>query len=392
MGSAFGERDARTALEADDVDSPTDLLADPRAGSLEEILSALAEGGVTAERSAWAPLALTVTGGNAAAHSLVSSGALAVVDVAAQALAALVLAAALAVDVAAAPGGKTRALLASGRARRVVALERTASRAARLAANLAAAGRRGEVLVVRADAGNPPLSPGGSTRPPRRALFRAPERCARTRRSASPPRPATSPLRGRPDAAPSRGGALSPFPAAALLRHVRPERENENVDAVLGAPEFLERPAVEASAPSRSGGRDRPRPASSRSDARRIQRPPREARVVDKGDGGPPDSPRFSLPAEHRRIPMAGKVTSWKPSPTTPVCTSGRHGGVRLVVNAITGMLKGERVALPGLGTFHGRAQGRTGVNRDEGGDPHRRPGGALPSRQRPQELLNRKR
>jgi 16S rRNA (cytosine967-C5)-methyltransferase len=155
--AALGESAARAALEADDVDSPTDLLADPRAGSIDEILAALAAGGVTAERSPWAPLALTVTEGNAVAHPLVAGGALAVVDVAAQAMAALLPRADVAVDLTAAPGGKTRVLLASGRARRVVALERTPSRAARLAANLAAAGRRDEVLVVRADAGAPPL-------------------------------------------------------------------------------------------------------------------------------------------------------------------------------------------------------------------------------------------
>jgi 16S rRNA (cytosine967-C5)-methyltransferase len=155
--AALGEPAARVALEADDVDAPSDLLADPRAGSVDEIVAALATGGVKAERSPWAPLALTVTEGNAAAHPLVSSGALAVVDVAAQAMAALLPRADVAVDLTAAPGGKTRVLLASGRARRVVALERTASRAARLAANLAAAGRREEVVVVRADAATPPL-------------------------------------------------------------------------------------------------------------------------------------------------------------------------------------------------------------------------------------------
>lgn len=155
--AAFGERAARGALEADDVDAPTDLLADPRAGSVEEILAALSAGGVTAERSPWAPLALTVTEGNAAAHSLVSGGVLAVVDVAAQALAALLPRSGVAVDLTAAPGGKARVLLARGRAVRVVALERTASRASRLAWNLAGAGRRDEVLVVRADAGAPPL-------------------------------------------------------------------------------------------------------------------------------------------------------------------------------------------------------------------------------------------
>jgi 16S rRNA (cytosine967-C5)-methyltransferase len=69
----------------------------------------------------------------------------------------LVPAADVVADLAAAPGGKTRTLLATGRARRVVALERTASRARRLAANLAAAGRREEALVVLADAGRAPL-------------------------------------------------------------------------------------------------------------------------------------------------------------------------------------------------------------------------------------------
>ena len=51
----------------------------------------------------------------------------------------------------------------AGRARRVVALERNATRARRLASGLSAAGRRGEVLVVRADSSRPPL-PRGSFR------------------------------------------------------------------------------------------------------------------------------------------------------------------------------------------------------------------------------------
>jgi 16S rRNA (cytosine967-C5)-methyltransferase len=134
-----------------------DLLADPRAGTPEEILRRLAADGIVAVRSPWAPLALTVTSGNAGAHPLVTSGALAVVDAAAQAMVELVPAADVVADLAAAPGGKTRTLLATGRARRVVALDRTASRALRLAANLAAAGRREEALVVRADAGRAPL-------------------------------------------------------------------------------------------------------------------------------------------------------------------------------------------------------------------------------------------
>ncbi|MGE5344947.1 MAG: hypothetical protein ACM3JH_03240, partial [Acidithiobacillales bacterium] len=97
--------------------------------------------------------------GEAARHPLVRSGALAVVDVAAQAMVEALPPAGLVVDMAAAPGGKSRTLLARGIARRVVALEKAASRAARLAAGLRAAGRRGEVLVVRADAACPPLPP-----------------------------------------------------------------------------------------------------------------------------------------------------------------------------------------------------------------------------------------
>jgi len=158
--TAFGEEAARAALAADEEDAPIDLLADPGAGTPGEIVRRLAADGIEAVRSPWAPLALTVTAGNGASSPLVASGAIAVVDVAAQAMVELVPAADVVADLAAAPGGKTRTLLATGRARRVIALEQTTSRAFRLAANLAAAGRRGEALVVRADAGRAPLPPG----------------------------------------------------------------------------------------------------------------------------------------------------------------------------------------------------------------------------------------
>ena len=151
---------ARAALAADETDAPIDLLADPRQGSREEIRALLGAAGVETDLSPWAPLALTVSRGDAAGHPLVRSGALAVVDAAAQAMVEALPQSETVVDLAAAPGGKTRTLLARGLAKRVVALERTASRAARLASNLAAAGRRGEVLVVRADAGRPPLPAG----------------------------------------------------------------------------------------------------------------------------------------------------------------------------------------------------------------------------------------
>jgi 16S rRNA (cytosine967-C5)-methyltransferase len=235
--AAFGEPAALAALQADDVDTPTDLLADPHAGSVDEILAALAAGGVVAERSAWAGLALTVRKGNAAAHPLVSGGALAVVDVAAQGLVSLLPEAHVAVDLTAAPGGKTRTLLATGRARRVVALERTASRAARLAANLAGAGRRDEALVVRADAGTPPLVPGGFPS----VLLDAPCSGTGTLRKNPEIRLRLAPADLEGFARTQRrlfGAALSLLAPGGSLLYVtcslEPEENEEVVDAVLG--------------------------------------------------------------------------------------------------------------------------------------------------------------
>ncbi len=155
----MGETPARAALAADEADAPIDLLADPRLGTVDEIRATLAAAGIEAEPSPWAPLALTVLRGDAAAHPLVRTGALAVVDAAAQATVEALPPTDLVADLAAAPGGKTRTLLARALAKRVIALEWTASRAARLAANLEASGWRREVLVVQADATRPPLPP-----------------------------------------------------------------------------------------------------------------------------------------------------------------------------------------------------------------------------------------
>jgi 16S rRNA (cytosine967-C5)-methyltransferase len=156
----FGRDAVAAVLAADNADSAVDLLADPLVGSREEVRALLERDGVLAKPSDWAPLALTALEGDAIGHPLVRSGQLAVVDAAAQALVEIVPAAAVVADLTAAPGGKTRALLARGKARRVVALERQPSRALRLARNLSGGGRRGEVLVVLADAAHPPLAPG----------------------------------------------------------------------------------------------------------------------------------------------------------------------------------------------------------------------------------------
>lgn len=156
----LGEGAAEAALRADDVDAPVDVLLDPRGTDPEALRGRLREEGLEGEPSAWAPLALTLSSPSAGSHPAIASGRLAVVDLAAQAMCELVEPAEVVVDLAAAPGGKTRTLLARGTARRVVALERNPTRSRRLAAGLVAAGRRDEVLVVRADSVRPPLPRG----------------------------------------------------------------------------------------------------------------------------------------------------------------------------------------------------------------------------------------
>ena len=156
----FGPEAAERVIRADNADSPIDLLADPLVGSRDEVRGLLAADGVVTKESPWAPLALTVEAGDAVGHPLVRLGKLAVVDAAAQALVELVASGAVVVDLTASPGGKTRTLLALGKARRVIALERQASRVVRLARNLSDGDRRAEVLVVRADAVVPPLPAG----------------------------------------------------------------------------------------------------------------------------------------------------------------------------------------------------------------------------------------
>lgn len=156
----LGLEAAEAALRSDDAEAAVDVLLDPRGEDPDACLARFRDAGLEGERSPWAPLAVTLSSAAAGSHPEIASGRLAVVDVAAQAMCELVEPAEVVVDLAAAPGGKTRTLLATGRARRVVALERNPTRTRRLAAGLRAAGRAEEVLVVRADSARPPLPRG----------------------------------------------------------------------------------------------------------------------------------------------------------------------------------------------------------------------------------------
>lgn len=246
---------AAAALRDDDADAPVDVLLDPRGEDPESLRERLRADGLEGTPSPWAPLALTLASPAAGSHPAIASGRLAVVDVAAQAMCELVEAADTVVDLAAAPGGKTRTLLARGKARRVVALERNPTRSRRLAAGLLAAGRRDEVLVVRADSARPPLPRGGF----RSVLLDAP--CSGTGTLRKNPE-----IRWRlvPDDLPALARAQRALLHAALdvcapggsvvyvTCSLEPEENEEVVAAVLSA--------REDASPERRGGDDLPAP------------------------------------------------------------------------------------------------------------------------------------
>jgi 16S rRNA (cytosine967-C5)-methyltransferase len=155
----FGRETACRILEADNLASGIDLLVNPRKTDRETLREALAREGVAAEPSVLSPLGLSVVSGNPIRSSLLGAGLFTVQDVGAQALALLLPAGDLLVDLAAAPGGKSFASLAFGRARRTVSLDRSPARLRRFAENAARLGMP-EARAVAADFLAPPLPSG----------------------------------------------------------------------------------------------------------------------------------------------------------------------------------------------------------------------------------------
>lgn len=154
----FGRAETCRILESDNAPSAIDLLVNPRRTDIETLRRALEAEGVTTEPSPLSPLALAVTGGNPIASPLLSEGHFTVQDVGAQALALLLPPGDLLVDLAAAPGGKTFAALALGRARRAIALDLSIGRLVRFAENARRLGMP-EARAVGGDFLAPPLSP-----------------------------------------------------------------------------------------------------------------------------------------------------------------------------------------------------------------------------------------
>ena len=155
----FGREAACRILDADNVPSVLDLLVNPRRTSREALRTALALEGIESEESPLSPLALSVLSGNAIASPLLDAGHFTVQDVGAQALALLLPAGEVLVDLAAAPGGKSFAALALGRAERTISLDSSTTRLARFAENARRLGMP-EARAVVADFLYPPLPAG----------------------------------------------------------------------------------------------------------------------------------------------------------------------------------------------------------------------------------------
>lgn len=155
----FGRETACRILEADNVPSGLDLLANPRRADRDALREALAREGIESEPSPLSPLGLSVVSGNPLGSPLLAEGHFTVQDVGAQALALLLPPGDLLVDLAAAPGGKSFAALALGRAKRTVSLDRSPARLRRFAENARRLGMP-EARAAVADFLAPPLPAG----------------------------------------------------------------------------------------------------------------------------------------------------------------------------------------------------------------------------------------
>ena len=159
----FGLERTQAILQADNAAPRLDLLANPRRTSLEGLRAELSAEGVETESVPSAPLALTVVSGNPLRSARFGEGHFSVQDVGAQVLPLLLPAGDLLLDLAAAPGGKSLAAVAYGRARHTAAMDRSWARLQRVVENTLRLGVP-EVRPVAADFSALPFASGGFDR------------------------------------------------------------------------------------------------------------------------------------------------------------------------------------------------------------------------------------
>ena len=153
----FGEARTRELVAANNRPKPLHLLAFEDRGGRDRLAETLATEGVETEPSSLSPLGLVVRGGNPVDTDAFARGDFYLQDEASQisALLPTPVAGEAVLDAAAAPGGKSFALLAAEPAVEVRAAELSLARLGTLRANIARLGRR--LPLVAADASTPPF-------------------------------------------------------------------------------------------------------------------------------------------------------------------------------------------------------------------------------------------
>jgi 16S rRNA (cytosine967-C5)-methyltransferase len=153
----FGEARTRELVAANNRPKPLHLLAFEDRGGRHRLAEALATEGVETEPSSLSPLGLVVRGGNPVDTGAFARGDFYLQDEASQISALLPppVAGEVILDAAAAPGGKSFALLAAEPAVEVRAAELSLARLGTLRANIARLGCR--LPLVAADASSPPF-------------------------------------------------------------------------------------------------------------------------------------------------------------------------------------------------------------------------------------------
>lgn len=154
----FGEARTRELVAANNRPKPLHLLAFEDRGGRERLTETLANEDVETEPSSLSPLGLVARGGNPVDTDAFARGDFYLQDEASQVSALLPAPAAgeVILDAAAAPGGKSFALLAAQPAVTVFAAELSVARLCTLRANIVRLGRR--LPLVAADASSPPFS------------------------------------------------------------------------------------------------------------------------------------------------------------------------------------------------------------------------------------------